>query len=557
MESRVSDKYLNISVLVTSVTVCLVIAPTSSIDPFNLPKMCMLIVTTFFGVGIAFSKVEFFQIKKSREILIVLVLFVLQLFLVLFADRRDFSLKFYGVFGRNTGFITYLCLAFLLLTSAICASKVLLRRYVVAVIATGTLLALYGLAQSSGFEFYQFNNAYGSNVFGSFGNPNFQSAFMGLFAAVVFTFALLGSGSYKKKFGLSILGILAVYNIAQSSQQGYYNFVAGVMAAIIVFFFSSKKSVYGWSALVGSGIVTIFLLLGILNTGPLADFVYKSSLMARGFYWQAAMNMMLKHPFFGVGMDGFGDSYFRFRTTETALYGVSISADSAHSVPLDIGSYGGLPLFFGYVGLMVLVVISIKRVLKRAIEFDVFFAALVAAWVAYVAQSLISINQLGLGVWGWSISGLIIGYELNTRPSESGVFHKSTRAHTSSVAKSSKMTVVLVCLFTSASLVIALPPYVAAAKFYRALQSGDPALIQQAAYLKPNDRMRFLYVAQALQENKFEFDAITVLRDASQIYPDSFEIWQRWSKIPSASAAEVTRAKAEMTRLDPFNPELK
>ena len=119
------------------------------------------------------------------------------------------------------------------------------------------------------------------------------------------------------------------------------------------------------------------------------------------------------------------------------------------------------------------------------------------------------------------------------------------------------MPVVLACLFISASLVIALPPYVAAAKFYRALQSGDPTLIQQAAYLKPNDRMRFLYVAQALQENKYEFDAITVLRDASQIYPDSFEIWQRWSKIPSATAVEVTRAKAEMKRLDPYNPELK
>jgi hypothetical protein len=329
------------------------------------------------------------------------------------------------------------------------------------------------------------------------------------------------------------------------------------MAAIIVFFFTSKKPIYGWLALMASGIATTFVLLGILNTGPLADFLYKSSLMARGFYWQAAVNMMLERPLFGVGMDGFGDSYFRFRTTKTALYNASISADSAHSVPLDIGSYGGLPLFLGYVGLMVLVAISVKRIMKRAIEFDVFFAALVAAWVAYVAQSLISINQLGLGVWGWSISGLIIGYELNTRPSESGVFDKSTRAHNSIAVKNSKVPVVLACLFISASLVIALPPYVAAGKFYRALQSGDPTLIQQAAYLKPNDRMRFLYVAQALQENKFESSAITVLRDASQIYPDSFEIWQRWSNIPSATAVEVARAKAEMKRLDPFNPDLK
>ena len=97
----------------------------------------------------------------------------------------------------------------------------------------------------------------------------------------------------------------------------------------------------------------------------------------------------------------------------------------------------------------------------------------------------------------------------------------------------------------------------AANKFYKALQSGDANVIQPAAYLEPYDRSRFTFVAQILQENKLEDRAIVVLRDASKIYPDSYEIWNRWAGIASASPNDIAQAKAEMRRLDPFNPELK
>jgi hypothetical protein len=60
-----------------------------------------------------------------------------------------------------------------------------------------------------------------------------------------------------------------------------------------------------------------------------------------------------------------------------------------------------------------------------------------------------------------------------------------------------------------------------------------------------------------LAENKLEEKAIQILSDASKLYPDSFEIWQRWSGIPSATPAQIAKAKAEMKRLDPFNPDLK
>ena len=195
--------------------------------------------------------------------------------------------------------------------------------------------------------------------------------------------------------------------------------------------------------------------------------------------------------------------------------------------------------------------------MKRKTEFDVVFATVVAAWVAYQAQSLISINQLGLGVWGWSLSGLIIGYELNTRPDVIEGNAKPGPKSKVSMQKISALAVVTTFIATSAGIAAALPPYVAANKFYAALKSGDAEVIQPAAYLKPNDRARFAYVAQLLQENKLESRAIAVLRDATEIYPDSMQLWRLWSGIPSASPADVARALVEMKRLDPFNPELK
>ena len=557
MQARADDKYLGMYVLLASVAVCLFVAPFNSIDPVNLPKLCLLVVLSFIGAGFAFSKVNFFKAKRNKPVLLVIGLFIVLLFFALVADSRDFSSKFYGTPGRNTGFVAYLSLSFLFFASVVSAKKLLLKRYAVALIGSGTTLALYGLAQFRGLDFYEFDLGIGTKVFGSFGNSNFQSAFMGITAASALTLVVFSRIQIHFKLGLAVLTILALYNVSLSSQQGYLNFAAGVSATVILYFFQSGKSILAWITVVGTSIFTFLVGLGILNIGPLADLIYQSSLQARGFYWRAALNMMIGHPFFGVGMDSYGEWYMRARPENYFSSNFLSVSDSAHSIPLDIGSNGGLLLFFAYLSIVILVVLSIVRLIKRASGFDVVFTTIVAAWVAYQAQSLISINQLGLGVWGWSLSGLIIGYELNTRNEDLVGENRAGRVAKNSVQKISALAVVLTFVTTSAGIAIALPPYLAANKFYKALQSGDANVIQPAAYLQPYDRSRFTFVAQILQENKLEDRAIAVLRDASRIYPDSYEIWTRWAGIASASPNDIARAKAEMKRLDPLNPNIK
>jgi hypothetical protein len=374
---------------------------------------------------------------------------------------------------------------------------------------------------------------------------------MGISAATALTLAVFSSLKIYYKVALVALVIIAIYNVSVSSQQGYLNFVAGFATAAIIYLFKQKKVILGLAALALFGLGVILVLLGILDKGPLAQIIFKSSFQARNSYWRGAMNMIFDHPFFGVGMDGFGDWYRR------SWSGVSGVSDTAHNIPLDIGASGGLPLLLLHLAIIGLALFAIIKVVKRNDEFDVYFAVIVAAWVAYQAQSIISINQLGLGVWGWSLTGLIIGYEINSRNPEQVENQKVARMGKVVAEKLSASALVITIVTSGIGIAIASPPYLAANKFYKALESGDANVIQPAAYLKPYDRSRFLYVARILDQNKLEARAIEVLSDASKIYPDSIEVWSQWVTIPSATPVDVANAKAEIKRLDPYNPDIK
>ncbi len=494
--------------------------------------------------------------KKSRILLVVLILFITQLFLALVLSPGEFSFHFYGTPNRNTGFLAYLFLSFVLFASAATATTQLMKKFAYSLIGVGAFLGLYGLAQWRGIDFFDYVNAYGSNVFGTFGNPNFQSAFMGITAAVSLTWAIFSGLKFAQRIGLFAVCFIAILNVYLSSEQGYLNFLAGFLTAVLIYLFTKKKMILAWTGLALSGLGGFLVMAGILNIGPLAELLYKSSLQARGFYWRAAINMMIERPFFGIGLDGFGNWYRRSRTQAAAELNASVVSDTAHSIPLDIGSGGGIPLLVLYLAILGLALNAIIKIVMRSRDFDPIFASIVAAWVAYQAQSLISINQLGLGVWGWSLTGLLIGYELNTRDRSSDEQVNSSRKAKKKEQIPASVLMIAVAAAAIGS-VISLPPYLAANKYYKALQSGDGNLLYKSAFLKPYDRARFLYSAQIMEENKLEDWAIQILSDASKLYPDSYEIWQRWSVIPSATPAQIARAKAEMKRLDPFNPDLK
>ena len=211
---------------------------------------------------------------------------------------------------------------------------------------------------------------------------------------------------------------------------------------------------------------------------------------------------------------------------------------------------------------MVLVVVAAVRLIRRSNSFNPVVTGLIAVWISYQTQSVISLNQLGLAVWGWIISGLIIGYEINSRtdsPLESAKeFIKKNRS-ASEIAKSKVAPQTALGMFSGLiiGLLVGLPPLVASSKFKSALESGDAQRVVQAAYIWPADAFQMGQLAGLLMENKLEAQGLKVATDAVERFPDRFELWALLAKIPSATAEQKAQALAQMKRLDPNNPNLK
>ena len=126
--------------------------------------------------------------------------------------------------------------------------------------------------------------------------------------------------------------------------------------------------------------------------------------------------MASQFPLTGVGMDAYGDWYRRARDGQALILpGPETVTNAAHNIPFDILSNGGWPLFITYVFLILLATIAILKVTLRNKNYDGTFIALAVAWACYQIQSVISISQIGLAIWGWVLSGTVIAYEIATR----------------------------------------------------------------------------------------------------------------------------------------------
>jgi hypothetical protein len=385
---------------------------------------------------------------------------------------------------------------------------------------------------------------------------------MGMIAVVSFTMVLNKSYKNSTRVGLVLTGVTSLIVVRETlSIQGFFNFIAGSGVVIILWLFMTNRKSLG---LVVSGLGTtaaVLISLGLINTGPLANFLAKASLEARGYYWRAGIKMLTDHPFFGVGMDGFGNWYARARPSDYAAKNFFSWSSSAHNVFLDIGSSGGFILLAIYLAIFVLVVISIIRVIKRSAGFDVYFVAVVGAWVAYQAQAFISVNQIGLAIWAWVLSGLIIGYEINTRVKEEDRSVPVKAKQQSKKVKSqaqplSSGDVVSLFVGVLVGAIVVGPIYFSNSRFSAALNANDLSGVESAAYLKPQDEMRLFMLAGIYRNTEMDAKAIEVLREATVTYPDSYNMWNMWASIPTATPSDIAYAKAQLKRLDPFNPDL-
>jgi O-antigen ligase len=508
------------------------------------------------ALGVLLANQKSLQLGRFKAPLILISGFMVWQLVVLVVSGGEILQQLFGTNGRNTGLITYFAFSILFVVTLVASSNMFLNRFLITALIVGVASLSYGVIQAVGADPFDWVNQY-SPVFGFLGNPNFQSSLLGILGAVVFTQLLSGSVKTQFKGAYLVYLLVTVYVIRETaSQQGFLVLLIGSAISLGVFVYSKSRAL-GYSYLGLSTICFVALMIGTLNKGPLASLLYKDSVTYRGDYWRAGWKMTVENPIFGVGLDSYGDWYRRSRTIEATLRrGPDVTSNAAHNVFLDISAYGGFPLMLIYVALMMLVAISAAKVIKRSQGFNAGFVGLVAGWVAFQAQSIISINQIGLALWGWVLSGLIIGYEINTR-GEITVSEKKLGKRAANQVGASAGTALAMFLGLVIGLLIGMPPYLASAKYKGALETGNATVIQQAAYIWPVDPSRMILVANALNENKLEDQALKVAIDGVEKFPDNYGVWATLNSMTKATDMQKEQALTQMKRLDPLNPNLK
>jgi O-antigen ligase len=539
----------------------LIVTPSTSLDPINVPKFAVLAFIGAISLTLIIRNFKLVKKPEYRSVIVAGGIFLAALFSAFITSEMNPMIQLFGVNGRNTGLITYASLLILFLAAALLTTKGFERTYTRALLLAGVASIGYGFLQSFDLDPADWVNPY-SPVIGFLGNPNFQSSFIGMTCVVAIALSLNLTNARLSQLALLGYAFVGLFVISKSdAQQGYLVFLAGLVVTLGLFIWFSKHKKLLIHYVLISFIGFVAVTLGTLNKGFLASILYKDSVTYRGDYWRAGWNVTLDNPIFGVGLDGYGDWYRRARSLDATLRrGPEVTSNAAHNVLLDLSSNGGFPLLGAYLLLLILVVVSIIKVLKSAQSFDANFAALVGAWVGYNAQSIISLNQIGLAIWGWILGGAIIGYSQYADAKDNNLAIRKVKAKSASamartkISPASTLAVFLGVLMGAGA---GMPPYLASQEFRQALESGDAITVQNAAYIWPVDPSRMIQIAMTLNENKLEAQGLTVAIDAATRFPDNYQVWATLNSMTSATAEQKAQALDQMKRLDPLNPNLK
>ena len=411
--SKITDKSSNsVWFLLIGVSAVTLFFKSDFYDPFNSAKLILLLVIDGWLLGHLINSYRLRPIfTRSNEfnMTILLLGFIVSL-LVSLMQTDVFLVGLIGETQRRGGFLSYIGLSviFLYAVRSINFSNIM-RVYKIGIV-TGTLLSAYGVLQISGRDFVAWDNPY-SSMISTLGNPNFASATLAILSLIGLSGVLVKNlHIFYKALGIvsTVLALIAI--VISGSRQG-----------LLVIFFSSifYLSVYSYMRsrklgifVVGFSVVgAILAILGMLQKGPLVSLLYKDSVSVRGYYWRAGIEMFKDSPLTGVGVDRYGAFFKQFREVGYPLkYGFEISSSNAHNTFIQMFAMAGFFAGIFYLLLIVCIFSSGVRLLKQCQPNEkTIVLGLLSAWLGFQAQSLISIDNLGISVWGWLLGGSILG----------------------------------------------------------------------------------------------------------------------------------------------------
>lgn len=390
-----------------------------SFDPYNSLKLTLLILSSSMIMLSFIFEQNIFEIFKANKIVTFITgFFLFSLIISLAFTSNDFIQSLVGAYGRNNGLLSWFALLVLFLVGSYSKNFNLGVIFLKGIVVTGLIVGIYAWSQYTNFDvirliFGWFNQE--RRVHATFGNTNLFSAF-----AAIILVASLGSSFNtlnRKAFRFLSIATFFIYLpfIPRIDFQGRLIaiFCIALFIGIWLWMYPNKwiKGIgFFWMSIFSS---CVFLVtFAFFKLGPLSQLLvdYLPSLQDRIFFWRAAIKIISDKPYFGIGIDEMDYWYREYRVKESIGFrgAAGEGVDNVHNSFLQIGATTGVISLFGYLSLVIFIGWCITRALKiHKGSFQVI--TLIFVWFAYTIQSLVSFDNLGIMVIGWSVAGILVG----------------------------------------------------------------------------------------------------------------------------------------------------
>ena len=390
---------------------------TKSADPINPPKFWLIGLIAFWcAAELIYSlRRENSLLIKVRSKIFSLIIISFILFLTIsfiYTDEKNIGLI--GFTGRNNGYLSFIFFILIFIYS-VKSIKMNQCGKIFNIISLSCLIfTTYGVLQHFNLDPIRWHTPY-NHIILTLGNSDFASALLAIFFTILVGCIFLEKSRIRIYSLIALLLVTFLVIIWSQALQGLVAAAFGSSIVVLGIAYQRYKRL-------ASGLFILFIsmgvisVLGMLKIGPLSKLLYKASVNDRGYDWRAAWGMFKSHPWTGVGIDRYAAYFLEYRDKNYPLiYGYTQTVNNSHNVFLEYLATSGFFVFSSYV---LLVLFTAWRGFKAWRNTNgrnkLILITLIAGWATYQAQSFISIDNIGLAVWGWILSGFIIGLSFQT-----------------------------------------------------------------------------------------------------------------------------------------------
>ena len=543
----------------TPILATLAIAPGLTYDPINLPKA--LVVITGASLLVTSLIVNFPKLYEINKLVTFFaIIFLCSLLFSLVFNEAPIAQQLWGVWGRSTGVLTYLAFVIFLLASAIEGEKkdqISLRR---GFERLSYFISIYTLAQAGDIDPINWSQKL---MVATLGNINFMSSFLGLATISMLSRIIIEKLSVTSK---SFYGLFVVLNLFLIWISGSIQGVAVVAAGLSILIMLKARKERGLRASIAwiSSVTPfgILILLGTAGVGPL-NALKQETVIFRMDYWLAGVRMTKENWLNGVGVDSYGDYYEQYRDLAAVeRTGPQRITNTAHNIFLDVSSGAGIFAGVAFVAIFLLALNSVVQ-MTRSAKFTDTDAAFAGMFFGFLVFAMISINQIGVGIWGFVFMGSLIGssvrQKVGVKQSEIGnIQARTSNSKASRVADTRTNTSLILSIIMGTTVfIVGLQPIITDAKMLRAVQNSDFQAMKESVSRSTATSFHKSKFQTLLVQGGRESEALSFAREEVAQYPRSETSLRIVAFSETALKSERVRAVALLKARDPFNYELR